>query len=154
MTDILNPVADRRSGRYLSRGLTLLEVLIALVIIATVLVGLVELGNQDIRALNSSRRMNIAAMLARNMIAQIELAGFPEDLEEEEGDFTEEGGDEELEATYVEGFRWKRLIEAARFGGVTYENARRVTVTITWSEGKREKQLDVVMYIARRDEKT
>jgi len=121
------------------------------VIISTALVGLVGLQNQDIRALNSSRRMTTAVMLARNMMAQIELAGFPEDLQEEEGDFLEEETDEETKVSYA-GFRWKRSIEAARFGGITLENARRVKVTITWKEGERERHLDAVMYLASRGE--
>lgn len=146
-----SPVADGRGKRTLPRGLTLLEVLISLVIISTAFVGLVGLENQDIRALNSSRKMTIAAMLARNMMAQIELAGFPEDLEEEEGDFQEEETDEELKASYA-GFQWKKSIEAARFGGMTFDNARRVKVTIIWKEGGRERHLDVVTYLARRSE--
>jgi len=149
-----NPRADTWGKMHLPSGLTLLEVLIALVIISTVLVGVVGLENQDILALNSSRRMTTAALLARNMMAQIELAGFPEDLGEEEGDFQGEEADEELKATYVEGFRWKKTIEALRFGGMTFDNARSVKVTIIWTEGRRERQLDVVMYLARRGEET
>jgi type II secretion system protein I len=153
MTPTWNRVVDGRGKRLLSRGLTLLEVLIALVIISTALVGLVTLENQDIRAINSSRRMTTATMLARNMLAQVELAGFPEDLEEEEGDFQDEETDEELKAHYA-GFRWKRSIEGVQFGGMTLDNARRVQITIFWEEGKREKQLHVVTYLARRGEET
>ncbi len=153
MKNMWSPIADRRGGISLPRGLTLLEVLIALVIISTALVGLVELENQDILAINSSRKITTAAMLARNMLAQIELAGFPEDLEEEEGDFQEEEADEELEAIHA-GFRWKKSIEAARFGGMTLQNARRVKIIITWKEGKREKNLEVITYLARLGEET
>ncbi len=153
MTPTWNRVVDGWGKKPLSRGLTLLEVLIALVIISTALVGLVRLENQDIRAINSSRRMTTATMLARNMLAQVELAGFPEDVEEEEGDFQEEETDEELKAHYA-GFRWKRSIEAVQFGGMTLDNARRVQITIFWEEGKRERQLDVVTYLARRGEET
>lgn len=146
-----NRAADGQGKKSPPRGLTLLEVLISLVIIATALVGLVGLENQDIRAINRSRRMTTAAMLARNMLAQIELAGFPEDLEEEQGDFQEEETDEELKASYA-GFRWKKSIEAVRFGGMAFDNARRVKVTILWEEGRREEHLEVVTYLARRGE--
>jgi type II secretion system protein I len=146
-----NPPADIPDRPAFPRGLTLLEVLIALVIISTALVGLVGLENQNLRALDRAQRMTTAAMLARNMMAQIELAGFPEDLEEETGDFQEDDADEELKANLA-GFRWKRSVEAARFGGTTYEDARKITVTISWNEGKRERQLDVVTYLARRGE--
>ncbi len=152
MRNMSNLRADTWGKLRIPSGLTLLEVLIALVIISTVLVGVVGLENQDILALNSSRRMTTAALLARNMMAQIELAGFPEDLGEEEGDFQGEEADEELKATYAEGFRWKKTIEPLRFGGMTFDNARSVKVTITWTEGRRERQLDVVMYLARRGE--
>ncbi len=138
--------------RHPPRGLTLMEVLVCLVIISTALVALVGLENQDIRAVNSSQKMTIAAMLARNMVGQIELAGFPEDLEEEEGDFQEGERDDEL--NIYAGFRWKKSVEAAQFGGMTFDNARRVKVTITWNEGRRERHLDVVTYLARREEET
>jgi len=148
-----SPGSDRRVERVPSKGLTLLEVLISLVIISTALVGLVGLENQNIRAIDVSRRMTTAAMLARNMMTQIELAGFTEDLGEEEGDFLEEETDEDAKVGLA-GFRWKRSIEAARFGGMTYEHARKVKVTIIWNEGKRERHLDVVTYLARRGEET
>lgn len=148
-----NPPVDGQGEGHLSRGLTLLEVLISLVIISTALVGLIGLENQDIRAFDSSRKVTTAAMLARNMMAQVELTGFPEDLEEEEGDFMEEEPDEELTANYA-GFRWKKSIEAVQFGGMTFDNARKVKVTIFWKEGRRERQLDLIMYLARRGEKT
>jgi type II secretion system protein I len=143
-----NRVADKGRGKSLPRGLTLLEVLISLVIISTALVGVVTLENHDIRALTISRRTTLAAMLARNMVAQVELAGFPEDLGEEEGDFQEQEEEEGLKASYA-GFRWKRSIEAVQFGGMTLDNARRVKITILWNEGNRERSLDVVTYIAR-----
>ena len=93
----------------------------------------------------------MAAMLARNMMTQVEVAGFPEDLGEEEGDFVEEESEDMTHPAYG-GFRWKRSIEAARFGEMTFENARRVKITVTWEEGKRERHLDAVMYIAKRGE--
>jgi Tfp pilus assembly protein PilV len=124
--------------------------LISLVIISTALVGLVSLENQDIRALNRSRKMTMAVMLARNMMAQVELAGFPEDLGEEEGDFSEQENEEDR-AIYA-GFRWKRSIDAATLGGRTFDNARRVKVTIIWEEGNRERHFDAVMYLTKRSE--
>jgi type II secretion system protein I len=140
---------DLRGRRHRTSGLTLLEVLICLVIVSTAFVGLVNLENQDIRALSRSRKMTTAVMLARNMMAQIELAGFPEELGEEEGDFQEE--EDEEEKTPSAGFRWKRSIEAATLGGRTFDHARRVKVTIIWEEGPRERHFDAVMYLTRRD---
>ena len=141
---------DLSGTGHRSSGLTLLEVLICLVIVSTALVGLVSLENQDIRALNRSRKMTTAVMLARNMMAQIELAGFPEDLGEEEGDFQAE---DEEERTPSAGFRWKRSIETATLGGRTFDQARRVKVTIIWEEGPREKHFDAVMYLTKREKK-
>jgi len=129
-----------------------MEVLVSLVIIATVLVALVSLENRNIEALNRSRRMTVAAMLARNMMSQIELAGFPEDPGEETGDFQETDDSGELQMSHG-GFRWKRLIERVRFGGMSFDNARKITITIMWNEGRAEKKLDVVTHMARRDQK-
>jgi type II secretion system protein I len=152
MTAMWNRVASGWNRKSLSQGLTLLEVLIALVIISTALVGLVRLENEDIRAITRAQRMTLAAMLARNMLAQIELAGFPEDLGEEEGDFQEEEEEDEgLKVPYA-GFRWKKAIEPLRFGGMTFEDARRVQVTIFWNEGTLERHLDVVTYLTKREE--
>jgi general secretion pathway protein I len=151
MTNMSTRIAKGRRGGTVSRGLTLLEVLIALVIIATALVALVNLENQDIRAIDKSRRVTLATMLARNMMTQIEIGGFPEEMGEEEGDFRESELDEELQASYA-GFRWRTVVESAEFEGVTLENARRVTVTVFWTEGNQERQLDVVTYIANRGE--
>ncbi len=134
-------------------GLTLLEVLVSLVIVSIVLVALVELENRDIRALSHCRKMTTAAMLARNMMSQIEVQGFPEDLGEEEGDFKESEEKEELRASYAD-FRWKKTVEAVRFGDMSFDNARKVTITILWNEGNEQRNLNVVHYLARRGEKT
>ncbi len=119
---------DEGRGR---RGFTLLEVLIALAIIAIVLITCVRAQNQSIRLHQFSRDMTISTILARQKMGEIELAGFPE-LGEEEGDF----GDA------FPGFTWKTAVSMTPF-----EEARRIDLSVIWKEGTRERRVDVIAYI-------
>jgi type II secretion system protein I len=119
---------DRGSG---PAGFTLLEVLISLLIIATVLISCLRAQNQSIRLYTLSREMTIAAILARQKMGEIEATGFPE-LGEEEGDFEEQFPE----------FTWKKAVSVTPF-----EEARRVDLSIVWQDGIRERRVDVVSYI-------
>jgi type II secretion system protein I len=120
-----------RGGKCSSRGFTLLEVLISLLIVAIVLITCVRAQNQSIRLYNLSRDMTVATILARQKMGEIETAGFP-DLEEEEGDFEEQ----------FAGFTWKKAVSETSF-----EEARRVDLSIVWKDGIKERRVDVVTYI-------
>jgi general secretion pathway protein I len=113
------------------RGFTILEVLIALAIIAIVLITCVRAQNQNIRLHQLSRDITIATILARQKMGEIELAGFPE-LGENEGDF---------EDTFPR-FTWKTTVSMTPF-----EEARRIDLSVLWKEGTWERQVDVIAYI-------
>ncbi|UCD72362.1 MAG: hypothetical protein JSW70_05040 [Syntrophobacterales bacterium] len=108
-----------------------MEVLISLAIIAIVLITCLRAQNQSIQVYNLSRDMTIATILARQKMGEIEATGFPE-LGEEEGDFGEQ----------FPGFAWKQAVSMTSF-----EEARRVDLSIIWKDGIREKRVDVVAYI-------
>ncbi len=112
-------------------GFTLLEVLISLVIIATVLITCMRAQNGSIRLHNLSRDVTIATILARQKMGEIEAVGFPE-LGEEDGDFGEQ----------FPGFTWETAVSETPF-----EEARRVDLSIVWKDGIRERRVDVVSYI-------
>jgi type II secretion system protein I len=112
-------------------GFTLLEVLISLVIVAIVLITCLRAQNQSIRLYTLSRDMTVATILARQKMGEIEAVGFPE-LEEDEGDFEEQ----------FAGFSWKKAVSETSF-----EEARRVDLSIVWKDGINERRVDVVTYI-------
>ena len=115
------------------QGFTLLEVLIALAIIAIVLITCVRAQNQSIRLHQLSRDMTIATILARQKMGEIEVVGFPE-LGEDDGDF----GDA------FPGFTWKTTVSMTPF-----EEARRIDLSVVWKEGTRERRVDVIAYITK-----
>jgi prepilin-type N-terminal cleavage/methylation domain-containing protein len=78
-----------------ARGFTLLEVMIALAILASALVVLLEISSQDVRAAYRAKLITIATGLSRSKMYDLEADlvknGFADSPETENGDFTEEG---------------------------------------------------------------
>ena len=100
-------------------------------IVAIVLITCLRAQNQSIRLYSLSRDMTVATILARQKMGEIEAAGFPE-LEEDQGDFEEQ----------FSGFSWKKAVSETSF-----EEARRVDLSIVWKDGIKERRIDVVTYI-------
>jgi general secretion pathway protein I len=75
-------------------GFTLLEVMIALAILASALVVLLEISSQDVRAVYRAKLMTIATGLARSKMYDLEADlvknGFADSPEAQSGDFTDE----------------------------------------------------------------
>lgn len=72
-------------------GMTLLEVMVALVMLATVFVLLTQVQRSSVAKAANARSQSIAARLGEQMIHRIE-AGMVQDLQDGyEGDFSEEG---------------------------------------------------------------
>lgn len=91
------------------RGFTLLEVMVALAILAIGLVAIVGINGNSIRTHSYSKRVTVATMLARSKIADIEShytkEGFTSEFDQRmEGDFSEEGWND---------FRWEAEIVKA-----------------------------------------
>ena len=88
----MSPAAGRRAG---SRGFTLLEVVIALLILSASLMALMQLQTNNIRNAGRARDLTIAVALARGKMVDIEQRlfhdGFPGGVQAVEGDFAAEG---------------------------------------------------------------
>lgn len=79
------------AARRRSAGMTLLEVMVTLVLLATVFVLLIQIQRQSISKAASARSQSIAARLGEQLIHRIE-AGMMSDLQDGyEGDFSEDG---------------------------------------------------------------
>ena len=103
------PSHRKREGQAGAAGFTLLEVLIALAILAVSLLILVSAQSSAARMTVEADRILVGSMLARHKLSQVLLTlekdGFSEQDElEEEGDF-----DEAFPGTYPE-FRWKYTV--------------------------------------------
>jgi len=89
-----------------SRGFTLLEVMVALAILATTLVVLLQIITNNVRATNHAKMTTAATLLARSKMTDLEDSilenGFSTDDEADKGTFRDQG--------YPD-FRWESRIE-------------------------------------------
>ena len=118
------------SRQLTSKGFTLLEVMIALAIIATALVVLLHCYGLGVSMANESKNISLATMLAQEKMSEIELAGYPE-IGESDGNFDER----------YPHFYWAQSISATPI-----EDLRRVRLIVAWDEGS----MELVSYIAKK----
>lgn len=82
-------------SRRVQRGFTLLEVMVAMSILALALVATAGTNANSFQASNYARRITVATLLARSKMLDVELElqddGFSENDKEDDGDFSEEG---------------------------------------------------------------
>ena len=108
-----------------SRGFTLLEVIIAVAIIGVALVMLLGSVNRNLDLATKSKDAQTAALLAQEMMTEIQLEDLPS-VREESGVFPEH-----------EGFQW--FLSVAPYNLALIEtNIRIVRLLIVWDEGNEE----------------
>ena len=116
-------------------GFTLLEVMIALLIIATSFVVLLHTRNQSVITADYAKRATVATLLASEKMSDIEQEDFPDTG----GDSSNFGDD------YPE-YRWKTSVS-----DTAYENIREVKVEILWGEGNSERSIGLVNYVRKKE---
>lgn len=126
-----SPPASRLPPPGSSRGFTLIEIMIALAVLAISLTVLLGLRNRDIALSGYSGHLTEATLLARQQIAEITFAGFP-DLGEKEGDFGEERP----------GYRWKQEVKQT-----PYDVVRELNLDVLWKEGGREESVRFTTFV-------
>jgi prepilin-type N-terminal cleavage/methylation domain-containing protein len=117
-----------RAGRS-PRGFTLLEVMVALCILAIVLLSVYRLHSQTISMSIESRFYTQAPLLARSALTRWEEARKPEMISDQ-GDFGKE----------FPGYQWKISVEDAPspYLGVQFvRDMRRIDVRVTLNNGER-----------------
>jgi general secretion pathway protein I len=119
-----------------SAGFTLLEVMVAVAIMATVLVTLLGLKNSTMQDVAFAEHMTAATMLAKRMMT--ETVGMKKSilLGEAEGDFSTEGAFKE--------YTWKR--SATQIPLMPTLIITEVRVAVLWTEGNRQESVELVSY--------
>jgi len=133
-----NPCGDAKRS-----GFTLLEVVVALAIVAIALVPLMRLHLLSLDATLQAQDLTTAVLLAQGQLAA--LGAFPEEGEEN-------GKYEEPE---LERFHWQTVVtEHTIEGGATGNpdsigqdiDVRHIVVTVLWADGQRERQYTLEEY--------
>ncbi len=109
------------------RGFTLLEVMIALAIMAGVILTLISTFNNQLNRITQNREETVAALLGREKLEELELQKDPKPAE---GSFAPANPD----------LHWKLESEPSYVPIV-----KRLTMTVSWDGGKR--QLTLVHYV-------
>ncbi|MBX3326666.1 MAG: prepilin-type N-terminal cleavage/methylation domain-containing protein [Nitrospira sp.] len=130
--------------RSSERGFTLLEVLLAIALLAIALPVLLGLRNFDLDLQSRAAELTAATLLAQEKLLEIELAGqYP--VGEIMGEFLPLplGSQTALQATpRAVGYRWKRTISPTPL-----EFVREVRLRISWLRGEREESVEVSTYV-------
>jgi prepilin-type N-terminal cleavage/methylation domain-containing protein len=121
------------------KGFTLLEVMVAVVIMATVLVKMIGLNNRSMRDVLLAEHITTATLLTRSKMVDTLSLIASRKLQppvEEEGDFS---NDENLKE-----YTWKRTISKLPLPNGSYITG--VRIATLWTEGTRQEQVELVSY--------
>ncbi len=125
-------------------GFTLLEVLLAIALLAIALPVLLGLRNFDINLHDRARQITEATLLAQEKLLEAELAGtYP--IGETVGEFLTAPLGAPLTAQALErpvGYQWKRIVSPTPF-----EMIREVRIKVSWRRGIREEALEISTYV-------
>jgi len=114
-----------------SRGFTLLEVMVAVAILSLVLVSLIGLRNRSSQDVLFAEHMTTATLLAKQKMTEALLMKvfLPE---EKEGAFENEASKD---------YQWKRTIAVTPVPAIM-----EVRVAVLWKEGERDEMVELVSY--------
>jgi general secretion pathway protein I len=115
-------LVTRTKTSGLASGFTLLEVLVAMAILAVALVSLLGLHNRNLILTMHADRLNTATLLAREMLTRTQLEG-QHASQVTQGDF------EELYPGRYPEFRWYRTVQTTPI-----ENLWEIQVGVAWGE--------------------
>lgn len=109
------PAAERAGGRA---GFTLIEVMVAMTVVAFAFVGLLGLHNRNLKMIGDDQNLTQATLLARRFITEMEVVEQWPDTGVKRGEFPE-----------VPGFFWERQVDDTEL-----DTVRRVVLHVYWDE--------------------
>lgn len=113
-------------------GFTLLEVMIALGILALVGVAFLRAQSGGIRLLDESVQISLATLLGREKMAELESRGFPEP-----GRNSGDGGE-----TFP-AYRWEQIVSSTEIPSL-----RKAQVRVLWTERGSERSMEFIVFLA------
>jgi general secretion pathway protein I len=116
-----------------SQGFTLLEVLVALAVLAVALVSLLGLQNRNLLLSMQAERLSTGTLLVREMLTRTQLEG-PEAARVTSGDFSD------LHPGQYPEFRWYRTVSPAPIEGLW-----ELRVSVTWGE-RADEQAELTLF--------
>ena len=126
------------------KGFTLLEVLLAVALLAIALPVLLGLRNFDLDLHARAEELTAATLLAQEKLLEAELSGvYP--IGEAGGDFRNaplgtQAGTQTTERAV--GYKWKRTVSPTPLASI-----REVRVQVSWSRGATEESVEVSTYV-------
>lgn len=137
-------VAGRHHTNADDAGFTLLEVLLAIGLLALALPILLGLRNFDLELQDRASELTIATLLAQEKMLEVELAGQYA-IGETVGEFRQVPlGTQPVTHTVPRavGYRWRQTIAPTPL-----ELIREIRIRVTWPRGDREESLEVSTYV-------
>lgn len=113
-------------------GFTLLEVLVAVVILGSTLAVLLGTVNRNLVLASDSKNLSIARMLAQNKMSEIELAGYPSDTNEE-GEYED-----------FPGFKWYLSVVPLNISSLETD-IKIVKLLVTWNNDQQDFEITLAM---------
>lgn len=126
------------------RGFILLDILLALAILAIGLPVLLGLANRDLELLAHARALTAATLLAQEKLLETEVMGFPP-VGHQTGDFYTPPRGMRMEHQIDdrrEIFRWTRIVDPTPVAEL-----REVRVRISWPRGRTEQMVEMTTYV-------
>ena len=131
-TSTLAHRAERAAG---AAGFTLIEVMVAMTIVAFAFVGLLGLHNRNLKMIGDDQNLTQATLLARRFVTEMEVVEQWPDTGTSHGEFPE-----------VPGFYWERDVEDTDLTTV-----RRVVLHVFWDE-RNPNAVELIYFIRDRRE--
>jgi general secretion pathway protein I len=129
----MTATATSNSASSARSGFTLLEVMVALAVVAFAFVGLVGLHGRNIQLVDRANKYSRAVLLARELMTQLHF--------EDVVNLTDGGG---VFESYPQ-FRWERSVDPT-----TFETVKRVRVRVIWDD-RSPTACELLYYVAQPD---